>query len=177
MEGNAACLTCYTTGYGNLPFAEFLRAIQDIGIGVIVDVRSIPFSRFNPSFRRPGLERLLPAHGIAYRFLGDYIGGRRTEPDLLLPDGSTDYGKVRATMRFQEGIEQLQAILTGNKRVAMMCAELDPARCHRFHLISPALLERGIRVIHILPGGAERSHEDLMRIFLGGSAQATLGNF
>lgn len=177
MEESTACLSCYTIGYGNLTFTEFLRILFAVGIGVVVDVRSIPFSRFNPSFRRPHLEKMAPSHGIAYRFLGDQIGGRWTDPEFLLPDGSMDYGKVRATTRFQEGIDQLQALLTGTGRVAMMCAELDPTRCHRFHLISPALLERGIRVVHILPGGALMSHQDVLKELQDGSSQTTLGNF
>ena len=36
----------------------------------------------------------------------------------------------------------------------MMCAEGDHRRCHRYKLITPALLDQNIRVLHIQPDGS-----------------------
>lgn len=169
-------LTCYTIGYGNLSFDAFLALLKKVGIEVIADARSIPYSRFNPSFRRPQLERLLNHDHIGYRFLGDRIGGRYSDSDLLCPDGSVNYDKVRDTGRFQEGIDLLVSVLSGGIRTAVMCAEKEPTRCHRFLLISPELMDRGVTVMHILPDGRVVPHEVLEQELMEDTTQATLSD-
>jgi Domain of unknown function DUF488 len=57
-----------------------------------------------------------------------------------------------------EGDGALEALLelSNAKRVAVMCAEALPWRCHR-SLLSDALLARGVEVRHLV-GGKERLH-------------------
>lgn len=157
---------CCTIGYGNLPAEDFVNLLAGAGIDTVIDVRSVPYSRFNPDFKREPVEKFLAGHAIAYRYLGDKIGGRRLEPELLRPDGSTDYRKVRATEKFRAGIDEVVAIVSSGKNVALMCAELEPERCHRFVLISPALQARGVPVVHILPDGRVQSNEELERVMV-----------
>jgi uncharacterized protein (DUF488 family) len=83
--------------------------------------------------------------------MGDTFGGRYSDPALLLPDGMVDYRKVQKTEWFNEGINLLFEIINTGKAVAIMCAEKEPEKCHRFSLISPDLLENGVSVIHIRP--------------------------
>ena len=154
---------CYTIGYGNSTAENFLKLLDRAGIDTVIDVRSVPYSKFNPDFKREPLEKFLAGHAIEYRYLGDKIGGKRSESGLLRPDGSTDYQKVRATEKFRKGIDDVVATVSSGLNVALMCAELEPERCHRFVLISPVLQARDVSVVHILPDGRQLPNEELER--------------
>jgi uncharacterized protein (DUF488 family) len=47
--------------------------------------------------------------------------------------------------------------------IALMCAEKEPERCHRFALISPVLQVKGISIVHVRPEGKLQADEDLER--------------
>jgi uncharacterized protein (DUF488 family) len=130
---------------------------------LIIDVRSSPYSRFNPHFNRENLEKSLIMNDIDYRYMGDKIGGRQSDPCLLFPDGTVNYRKVQETEKFQAGINEVLSIISSGKKIALMCAEKEPERCHRFVLISPVLQSRGISVIHIRPDMKLQANEDLER--------------
>lgn len=154
---------CFTIGYGNYPIDQFITFLQNISIDFIIDVRSSPYSRFNPHFNREKLEKFLMVNNVDYRYMGDKIGGRYTNPCLLFPDGTVNYRKVQETEKFQEGINEVLSIISSGKKIALMCAEKEPERCHRFALISPVLQAKGISVIHIRPDGKLQTNEELER--------------
>lgn len=72
---------------------------------------------------------------------------------LYLPGGKPDYVAIAAEAGFQEGIAELVPYVRGEQRVAVMCAEGDPVRCHREQLIGPAVRAVGIQLVHLLPDG------------------------
>lgn len=152
---------CYTIGYGNYPFDRFLFFLRDVSIDLLIDVRSNPYSRFNPHFNRDALEKSLNQNDIGYHYLGDKIGGRYSDPNLLFPDGTVDYQKVRATEKFQGGVKEVLSIISRGKKIVLMCAEKEPEKCHRFALISRDLQSRGVRVIHLRPEIGLQENEDL----------------
>jgi len=152
---------CFTIGHGNYPIDLFIDNVRSAGIDTIIDVRSTPYSRFNPHFNRENLEKSLKKRDIGYRFMGDRLGGRYTDPGLLFPDGTVDYRKVQDTELFKEGISQLISIISSGKIITLMCAEKEPERCHRFVLISPILQFKGFTVIHVQPDGKLQANEDL----------------
>ena len=154
---------CFTIGYGNYPIDQFIIFLQNISIDLIIDVRSSPYSRFNPHFNREKLEKSLILNDVDYRYMGDKIGGRYTNPCLLFPDGTVNYRKVQETEKFQEGINEVLSIISSGKKIALMCAEKEPERCHRFALIAPVLQSKGISVIHIRPDMKLQANEDLER--------------
>ncbi len=168
---------CFTVGYGNYPIDRFITFLQNINIDLIIDVRSSPYSRFNPHFNRENLENSLNRSDIGYRYLGDKIGGRYTDPGLLYPDGTVNYRKVQNTEKFQEGITDVLSIISSGKKLALMCAEKEPERCHRFALISPVLQAKGISVIHVRPEGKLQTNEELEHELVkpvGDSKQTTI---
>jgi len=61
------------------------------------------------------------------------------------------------TEEFQEGLESL-IDMSRQKRVAIMCAEAVPWRCHR-SLVADALAIRDIPVVEILPDERYRMHK------------------
>jgi len=154
---------CFTIGYGDYTIDLFIDNVRSAGIDTIIDVRSSPYSRFNPHFNRENLEKSLKESAIQYQFMGDRLGGRYTDSGLLFPNGTVDYRKVQETERFREGISRLLSIIATGKTIAMMCVEKEPERCHRFALISPVLQSNGISVIHVRPEGKLQMNEDLER--------------
>jgi uncharacterized protein (DUF488 family) len=158
----AAVLTVYTIGHSHHPLERFLLLLAQHGVEVVADARSRPYSRFAPQYNRERLTESLEAASIRYEYWGQAVGGRPPDPALYhggqLPSKGADplhaldYAKVAALPAYQEAIAGLLAE-AGSKRVCLLCAEEDPARCHRHHLIAQSLMERGARVLHIRGDG------------------------
>jgi uncharacterized protein (DUF488 family) len=146
-------LLIHTLGHSNHTTAAFVDLLRRHGITLVVDVRSQPYSRWAPQFNRETLARDLQDAGLAYRFMGDALGGRPADP-ALYDSGQErpDYQRVEQTSAYQAGIDQLLD-LAGIEQVAVMCSEGDHRRCHRHLLITQTLLGRGVRVLHIQPDG------------------------
>jgi len=152
-------LKIYTIGHSNHPLERFLALLEQHSIELIADVRSQPYSRWVPHFNRQRLARALEAAGVGYVHLSE-LGGRPRDAAFLGPDGQPDYARIRASERFQAGLDRLLALAT-ERRTAIMCAEGDYRRCHRHWLIEPALAQRGVRVLHIQPDGSlTEAHEE-----------------
>ena len=147
-----------TIGHGSQPFSDLELRLAGHHVQTIVDVRSIPYSKFAPDFRKKTLIDFAAAAGIGYRWLGDRLGGRPDDPALLSADGRPDYLKVVATPAFAAGLDEIEA-LAHTGRVAILCSELEPEGCHRMTLLSPALEARGYRIVHILGDGSGRAHQ------------------
>lgn len=147
----------YTIGHSNHPIERFVELLRSAGITAVADVRSIPRSRRWPQFGRARIERTLAEAGIGYVYLGTELGGRPGDP-VLFTDGKPDYGRMAATPAFSAGLDR---VVDGAQRyrIALMCAEREPLECHRFLLVSPYLLERGVAVRHILADGAIEPHD------------------
>lgn len=138
-------ITLYTIGHSNHERAKFLSLLRQHRIQLLVDVRSSPYSRFVPQANRETLARTLEAAGIGYHWLGDRLGGK--------PEGAiADDDKLRATCVFLRGVADLMT-LAAARRTAIMCAEADHRRCHRHKLITPALVDQEVHVLHIQPDG------------------------
>ena len=145
----------YSIGHSDHELDAFIALLRSHGITTLVDVRSQPYSRWVSQFNRETLARALQEAGLTYVFMGDSLGGRPADPSLYdsgQSDGRPDYERVAATVNFQAGVERLIE-LAHDGSTAMMCSEGDHRRCHRSLLITPSLLERGARVIHVRPDG------------------------
>lgn len=144
-------MTLYSIGHSNHPFDTLLALLRQYGIELVIDVRSSPYSRYVPQANREALSRSLASATIAYRWLGDRLGGK--------PEGEpADYAVLRAAPAFAQGIAELVE-LAARRRTAMLCAEGDHRQCHRHLLIAPALVERGVHVVHIQPDGSSVEEE------------------
>ena len=152
----------WTIGHSNHPADRFLAVLQQHGIETVVDVRSQPYSRFSPHFRQSRLRELLSEIDIGYVFLGDELGGRPKEPELYDDDGNVLYDRVARTGRFAVGLRRLMAE-AATQRVAAMCSEDDPTRCHRRLLITRELLngDNPPMVLHIRGDGRSATETEL----------------
>ena len=146
----------FTIGHSNLEIGKFVALLKQNGVQAVADVRSSPYSQYNPQFNREVLQKALQEHGITYVFLGQELGARRSERECYL-GGRADYELISQTPAFKRGIERLTQG-AAKMRVALMCAEKDPVDCHRCILVSPHLRRQGLQVLHILTDGTVEDH-------------------
>ena len=151
----------YTLGHSNHPLEHFLGLLQRHQVTALGDVRSTPYSRFNPQFRRDTLATALGKNGIEYVFLGEELGARSKDRSCYEADGRVSYDKLAASELFRKGIERLLEMANA-QRVAIMCAEKDPLDCHRTILVTRELVKQGVSVMHILATGELESHAEAM---------------
>ena len=69
MTAAQAC-DLMTIGHSNLPADRFITLLRDSKVSAIIDVRSVPFSRWCPWFSSKPLATRLAAEGLAYLQLG-----------------------------------------------------------------------------------------------------------
>lgn len=155
----------YTIGHSTHPTASFIALLQQHEITSVGDVRSSPYSRFNPQFNRETLKRDLWAAQISYVYLGDELGARRTESECYDSQGRVLYDVAARTPLFLAGVERLRRGMQ-DYRIAIMCAERDPIQCHRTLLVCRALRNEPFDIVHILAGGELETHTALERRLL-----------
>jgi len=127
-------LLLYDVGYGSFRCLEkLLEMLKAKGVEVLVDVRAFPRSKIK-GFNREELEEELKKNGMEYMWLGDKLGGFRSE----------GYGKHVQSDDFREGVEVLLSVAR-NKRVCLMCLERDRRFCHRRFIVE-ALRKLGVEV-------------------------------
>jgi uncharacterized protein (DUF488 family) len=131
----------YTIGYATKSFDDFVQQLKDYQIDAIADVRSTPFSKFFFDYHQSALEKTLPANGIDYVFLGKELGPRSKNPDHYDQSGQVQFDRLKKSTLFEAGIERLQSGLKKGLRIALLCAEKDPAQCHRSLLVGHYLCE------------------------------------
>ncbi|SPF49997.1 conserved hypothetical protein [Candidatus Sulfopaludibacter sp. SbA4] len=147
----------FTIGHSTHSLEQFIALLQQHGITAVADVRSNPFSRYNPQFNREQLEKILPDCGIAYRFLGEELGARSDDP-ACYEGGKVQYDRLAKTPVFKSGIERVRSGMK-NYRIVLMCAEKEPLECHRAILVARHLVALGISVQHIHADGSLESHD------------------
>lgn len=157
MDLESLCL--YTIGHSDHALAAFIGLLREHAIVRLVDVRSDPYSRWQPQFNREALAPALRESGIDYVWMGETLGGRPADPALYNSgEERPDYERMAKTPLYQGGIERLLESARA-VRTAIMCSEGDPLHCHRHLLLTQTLVARGIRVLHILPDGDLREGE------------------
>jgi hypothetical protein len=149
-----------TIGHSTRTVEALIELLQAQGVTDLVDVRTIPRSRHNPQFNQDALAKALRRAGIGYTLLEALGGLRKARPDS--PNAGwrnasfRGYADYMQTPEFEAGLQALIELAAG-RRVAIMCAEAVPWRCHR-SLIADALTVRGIPVAHIIDAGHTRPH-------------------
>jgi len=130
------------------------------GVEQVVDVRTIPKSRYNPQFNTEALERSLGDAGIAYLHMPGLGGLRHPRKDSINTGWKSasfrGYADYMQTPEFDENLAKLIKAAP-QKLTAIMCAEAVPWRCHR-SLIADALTARGVEVENILSESSIKTH-------------------
>lgn len=151
----------FTIGHSTRTLQEFINTLEIFEIEKIVDIRTIPRSRHNPQFNKETLPTALEATGIGYVHMQGLGGLRHTQADSPNKGwrnasfrGFADYMQ---TTEFEENLRILMKLAI-KERVAVMCAEILPWRCHR-SLIADALFVKGFEVEHIMNMEKSQRHK------------------
>lgn len=149
-----------TIGHSTRTLEEFILLLQAHSVTLVADVRTVPRSRHNPQFNKPDLAAALKRAGLKYVHLPNLGGLRHARRDSVNQGwhnasfrGFADYMQ---TPEFARGLAELIR-LAKRERVALLCAEAVPWRCHR-SLIADALLVRGIRAEDIMTATRRQVH-------------------
>lgn len=148
----------YTIGHSNLVKEDFMELITKYNIEKVIDIRSVPYSKYYSQFNTERLSWTLKDKGIKYCYDGERLGGRISDTSCYLneqlPIRKTNvaelinYEMLKTKDWFNKGINNLIE-LAQNDNIVIMCSEEDPSRCHRNLLVGRRLLELGIKVYHI----------------------------
>jgi uncharacterized protein (DUF488 family) len=151
----------FTVGHSTRPLAEMLGLLAAHSVTLLVDVRTVPRSRHNPQFNRDEFPFPLELAGIGYSHAAGLGGLRRTHPGSpntgwrnISFRGYADY------MQTPEFAESLTWLIdqASHERVAIMCAEAVPWRCHR-SLIADALVVHGVRAQELVSATRVAEHK------------------
>jgi len=141
-----------TIGHSTRTLETFIHLLETYKVKQLIDVRTVPRSRHNPQFNQETLPDNLKAAGIEYLHMPGLGGLRHPRPDSQNTGWRNasfkGYADYMGTPEFEDHLGKLIG-LAQQKRIALMCAEALPWRCHRF-LIADALEVRGTKVAHIL---------------------------
>jgi uncharacterized protein (DUF488 family) len=151
----------FTVGHSTLPIERFIAVLRAYGIERLADIRTVPRSRHNPQFNDIALGRTLAAEGIEYvpmQALGGLRHARKDSTNTGWRNASfRGYADYMQTEQFRDALETLIQ-MSRQKRVAIMCAEAVPWRCHR-SLVADALSAHAVPVIEILSESSYRPHK------------------
>jgi uncharacterized protein (DUF488 family) len=152
--------TLYTLGHSTRSFPELLALLHENGVRRLLDVRTVPRSRYNPQFNTEALAANLAREGLGYahrRDLGGLRKPRKDSPNLGWKNASfRGYADYMQTQDFTEALQEL-VTAAQQEPLAIMCAEAVPWRCHR-SLIADAFCVRGVEVRHIMGPGKWQAH-------------------
>ncbi|HEY6716863.1 MAG TPA: DUF488 domain-containing protein [Reyranella sp.] len=146
-----------TIGHSNHPIERFVDLMKAGGVALLVDVRSMPYSRRFPQFGKERLAKSLAAAGIGYIHEGAALGGK--------PEGGGDYDALAERPAFKDALGRLIERAQGTT-LCLMCAEKEPLDCHRTVLVSRRLAEHGVAVDHLLADGGMRPHREVEEALL-----------
>jgi len=136
-----------TIGHSTRPIEEFIALLAAHGVVSLVDIRTVPRSRYNPQFDRAALPASLAAAGIRYSHAPALGGLRHASPDSVNTGWRNasfrGYADYMQTGPFTEALEEIIG-RAATEQMVLMCAEAVPWRCHR-SLVADALLVRGLR--------------------------------
>lgn len=154
----------FTIGYSGFPkIEEFLNTLKQYNVQVLIDVRSIPKSALFIEYDKEHLKSLLEKNHIYYLNYSKQFGARQTNPAFYNSDGRLDFKRFSKSVQFMDGVSRVNK---SKANICFMCAEKDPAECHRAILVSKAFSDRGYEITHILPNGKDETQHDIDRELL-----------
>lgn len=134
----------YTIGYATKPIAVFIQQLQQYNINVVADVRSVPYSKIFHDYHKESIAFYLKQQEIAYVYLGDELGPRSKDDNHYDDTQQVLFDRLMQSSLFEQGVQRLAKGVKKSYNIALMCAEKDPATCHRSLLIGYFLARQGL---------------------------------
>lgn len=156
----------FTIGYVGFTMVDFVEELAKHSIGVVVDVRSSPYSMRWPDFNQPQLKQSLNERDIYYRAMGNSLGARPNN-HAFYTHGVVDFKKMATSSIFAEGCMRVISGLK-NHSIVLLCAESDPINCHRTILVAQNIniIDPTIKILHIHRMKKIESHQKLIKRLL-----------
>ncbi len=151
----------YTIGHSTHTVQRLIELLSMHTISAVADVRSAPYSSYNPQFNREPLQNALREAEIEYVFLGKELGARSLDSNCYV-EGQVQFDLVAESELFRKGLERLRAGMD-SFCIALLCAEKDPITCHRMILVCRNLRPSGMSIQHILEDGSLEDNRDTER--------------
>lgn len=166
--------TLFSIGHGNKKIEDFIQELLAFEIQFLLDIRSKPFSKWNPQFNQNELKFKLEENGIKYVFVGDNLGGLPEDRSCYDYNGKVVYDIIKEKYFFKEGLERLTTANEKQIKIAIMCSESKPEECHRSKLIGQELLKMKISLKHIVSVKMIKSQEMVMAELTKGKGTVNL---
>jgi uncharacterized protein (DUF488 family) len=151
----------YTIGHSNYPVEKLIDMLKYYRINTVVDIRGIPYSKYNVQYNKEAIAKTLKEVGFLYIYMAKEFAANRENKISYNEEGYSDFEKVTNEKDFLNGIERLRAGIKKGYKIALLGAMQDPIRCHRSILVGRSLREHGFNVRHILDDYRLASQEDL----------------
>ena len=153
--------TIWTIGHSTRSIDKFISLLEEHGIKLLVDVRSLPGSKRYPQFNKEAFADSLGRSGIRYEHFPELGGRRKAMPNskntAWRNASFRGYADYMETEEFHNGVKRLLDLAAVAGPAAIMCAEAVWWRCHR-SLISDYLKARGLEIMHIMDANKIEPH-------------------
>ena len=151
----------WTIGHSTRTIDVFISLLQQHGIKLLADVRSLPGSNRYPQFNKEALASSLGKSEIKYQHFPELGGRRKAKPDskntAWRNASFRGYADYMETDDFHQGIKRFLDLAANTGPAAIMCAEAVWWRCHR-GLVADHLKAHGIEVLHIVDKNKVEAH-------------------
>lgn len=151
----------YAIGHSNYPLDKFIEYLKKYNINCVVDIRSVPYSKYNNQYNKEFLQGYLKKLGYTYIHMPDEFGVKRKVRESYNSEGYADFDKVILEDDFKKGIERLKLGCSKGYRIVLLGAMQDPIRCPRAILVGRGLIDSGIDVKYIMHEGNLKTQKDL----------------
>ncbi|WP_252231088.1 DUF488 domain-containing protein [Clostridium sp. ZBS15] len=168
----------YTIGHSNYSLERLIYMLKHYDIDTVVDIRGIPYSKYNVQFNKETIKKALTQAGFIYIYMAEEFAANRSLKISYTEEGYADFEKVVNESSFLKGIDRLRNGINKGYRIVLLGAMQDPIRCHRSILVGRALRDKGFNVKHILDdysiGTQEDIEKNLLDKYFSNRAQLTI---
>lgn len=151
----------YTIGHSNYSFEKLIDMLKKYNINCVVDIRAIPYSKYNTQYNKEVFEKSLRNKGFIYIYMADEFGAKRQNKENYNKEGYADFKKVINEESFKSGINRLKNGCNKGYRIVLLGAMQEPIRCPRAILLGRELIKAGFDVKHIMHEGCIKNQEQL----------------
>ena len=156
----------YTLGHSNYPFDKLIKILQKYNINCVVDIRAIPYSKYNTQYNKELFQENLKKLGYTYIYMADEFGAKRKTRESYNDEGYANFEKVVLEDDFKKGVQRLKVGCDKGYKIVLLAAMQDPIRCPRAILVGKQLVKEGFNVKHIMHEGNLKSQTDLEELLL-----------
>lgn len=156
----------YTLGHSNYSFEKLLEMIRKYEINCVVDIRAVPYSKYNTQFDKETMKYSLNKAGFVYIYMGYEFGAKRDDRLTYNEMGYCDFDKLIVDDVFLKGIDRLKNGLHKGYKIVLLGAMQEPVRCPRSILLGKYLESIGIKVNHIVHSGEVRTQKEIEQMLL-----------